>query len=133
MFKINYIISSIANAGCLTFSKNSNTPSESSAIDSEGKSSGCTGVAGTSGNLRSSPCDPRNEVGGALVLMEHMSPGVGGTMVYLNVNGELDAVLSRIESAGGKIIRPKFSIGEFGWVTLCEDTQGNMFGLSSMK
>ena len=32
-----------------------------------------------------------------------------------------------------KIGRPKFSIGEFGWVTLCEDTEGNLFGLSSMK
>lgn len=40
---------------------------------------------------------------------------------------------SLVVPAGGKVARPKFSIGEFGWVTLCEDTEGNLFGLSSMK
>jgi predicted enzyme related to lactoylglutathione lyase len=40
---------------------------------------------------------------------------------------------SRVVPAGGKVVRPKFSIGEFGWVTLCEDTEGNLFGLSSMQ
>lgn len=37
-----------------------------------------------------------------------------------------------IYGAGGKVVRSKFSIGEFGWVPLCEDTEGNVFGLSSM-
>ena len=40
---------------------------------------------------------------------------------------------ARVASAGGKLLRPKFSIGEFGWVALCEDSEGNPFGLSSMK
>lgn len=78
------------------------------------------------------PCDPREGVGGALVLMEGMVPGVGGTMVYLNVNGELDEVLSRIESAGGKICRPKFSIGEHGFIAIIMDTEGNAVGLHSL-
>jgi predicted enzyme related to lactoylglutathione lyase len=30
-------------------------------------------------------------------------------------------------------VRPKFSIGEFGFVSLCMDTEGNMFGVASMK
>ena len=70
--------------------------------------------------------------GGALVKSEYSQPGVGGTLLYFNVE---DCAIeeARIEAAGGKLIRPKFSIGEFGWVSLCQDTEGNMFGLSSMK
>jgi uncharacterized protein len=70
--------------------------------------------------------------GGALVKSEFSRPGVGGTMVYFSTK-DCVAEESRVEKAGGKVIRSKFSIGEFGWVTLCEDTEGNMFGLSSMQ
>ncbi len=69
---------------------------------------------------------------GALVKSQHARPGMGGTMVYFSVEN-CAAEQSRVVSAGGKIARPKFSIGEFGWVTLCEDTEGNMFGLNSMQ
>jgi predicted enzyme related to lactoylglutathione lyase len=69
---------------------------------------------------------------GALVKSLHSSPGVGGTMVYFNVE-DCSIEESRVESAGGLVIRSKFSIGEFGWVTLCKDSEGNMFGLSSIK
>ncbi len=69
---------------------------------------------------------------GALVKSMHSRPGPGGTMVYFSVEDCL-VEESRVAAAGGKVVRPKFSIGEFGWVTLCEDTEGNMFGLSSLK
>ncbi|BDA80268.1 glyoxalase [Leptospira kobayashii] len=69
---------------------------------------------------------------GALVKSNHAGPGIGGTMVYFSVE-DCSVEESRVVAAGGKIIRPKFSIGEFGWVTLCEDSEGNMFGLNSMK
>jgi uncharacterized protein len=69
---------------------------------------------------------------GALVKSEHSRPGMGGTMVYFSVEN-CSVEESRVVAAGGKIVRPKFSIGEFGWVTLCTDTEGNMFGLNSMK
>ncbi len=70
--------------------------------------------------------------GGALTKSEHASPGVGGTIVYFSTE---DCALeeAKIIDAGGAVVRPKFSIGEFGWVTLCQDTEGNMFGVSSMK
>lgn len=70
--------------------------------------------------------------GGALVKSNYACPGVGGTLVYFSVE-DCAKEEARITAAGGKIVRPKFSIGEFGWVTLCEDTEGNLFGLSSMK
>jgi predicted enzyme related to lactoylglutathione lyase len=53
-------------------------------------------------------------------------------MVYFSVEDCAEEG-SRVAAAGGKVIRPKFSIGQFGWVTLCQDTEGNMFGLNSMK
>jgi uncharacterized protein len=70
--------------------------------------------------------------GGALVKSSYARPGVGGTLVYFSVE-DCAKEESRVVAAGGKVIRPKFSIGEFGWVTMCEDTEGNLFGLSSMK
>ncbi len=69
---------------------------------------------------------------GALTKSEHASPGVGGTVVYFAAK-DCAVEESRVAEAGGKVVRPKFSIGEFGWVTLCHDTEGNMFGLNSLK
>lgn len=70
--------------------------------------------------------------GGALVKSSHARPGAGDTLVYFSVE-DCAQEESRVVAAGGKVVRPKFSIGEFGWVSLCEDTEGNLFGLSSMK
>lgn len=69
---------------------------------------------------------------GALTKAPHAKPGIGGTTVYFSVEdcAEQEA---RVAAAGGIVIRPKFSIGEFGWVCLCQDTEGNLFGLNSMK
>jgi uncharacterized protein len=70
--------------------------------------------------------------GGALVQSPHARPGPGGTLIYFSV---IDCAIecARVPAAGGKILRPKFSIGQFGFVAICEDTEGNIFGLSSMK
>ncbi len=69
---------------------------------------------------------------GALVKAEGAKPGPGGTQVYFN-SEDCSVEEARVVAAGGDVIRPKFSIGEFGWVTLCQDTEGNLFGISSMK
>ncbi len=68
---------------------------------------------------------------GALVKSPNSRPGVGGTMVYFSVN-DCAVEEARVVAAKGTVVRPKFSIGAFGWVTLCLDTEGNMFGLNSM-
>lgn len=70
--------------------------------------------------------------GGALVASEHARPGAGGTLVYFSVE-DCAVAASRVVEAGGRLVRPKFSIGEFGWVALCEDTEGNPFGLNSPR
>lgn len=69
---------------------------------------------------------------GALVKTEHAKPGPGGTQVYFSVE-DCATQQERVSDAGGTVIRPKFSIGQFGFVVLCKDTEGNMIGFNSMK
>jgi predicted enzyme related to lactoylglutathione lyase len=69
---------------------------------------------------------------GALVKSPHARPGSGGTMIYFNVD-DCAVEEARAAAAGGTVVRPKFSIGDFGWVSLCMDTEGNLFGLNSMR
>jgi len=38
-----------------------------------------------------------------------------------------------VEEAGGKIIKSKMSIGEFGFISLFSDLDGNTIGLHSRK
>ncbi|GAA6181373.1 VOC family protein [Shimia sp. NS0008-38b] len=68
--------------------------------------------------------------GGAISKSPYARPGAGGTVVYFNCT-DCAVEEARVTEAGGHILRPKFSIGEFGFVTLCQDTEGNVFGLSS--
>lgn len=68
---------------------------------------------------------------GALTKSPHAGPGVGGTTIYFMAE-DCAVPEGRVAQAGGVVIRPKFSIGEFGWVSLCQDTEGNMFGINSM-
>lgn len=70
--------------------------------------------------------------GGALSKSEHARPGPGGTVIYFMAE-DCAVNAARVAEAGGQVIRPKFSIGEFGWIVLCQDTEGNIFGLNSMK
>lgn len=70
--------------------------------------------------------------GGALTKMEGYKPGPGGTLVYLDVEGDLDGVLSRIPSAGGKVVRERTAIPPHGFIGILEDTEGNIVGLHSM-
>lgn len=78
------------------------------------------------------PYDNMKGVGGALTKMEGCKPGAGGTLVYLNVEGDLDGVISRISGAGGKIVKERFAIPPHGFIALFEDTEGNTVGLHSM-
>ncbi len=69
---------------------------------------------------------------GALVKLDEVKPGSGGTLLYF-ASEEINDELSRVEAAGGKIIRPKLDTGHFGFIAFIEDTEGNMIGLRSMK
>jgi uncharacterized protein len=66
---------------------------------------------------------------GALMAGDGYVPSASGTVVYLNCNPSLDAVLARVEAAGGQIVVPKTDIGENGFFAFILDTEGNRVGL----
>jgi predicted enzyme related to lactoylglutathione lyase len=78
------------------------------------------------------PYDNMKGVGGAITKMDGMLTGQGGTLVYLNVEGDLDGALERIPSAGGAVVKPRTAIGEHGFIAVFKDTEGNSVGLHSM-
>jgi hypothetical protein len=70
--------------------------------------------------------------GGMLVKSAKSSPGAGGTLVYFTCEDcAVEAAL--VEQHGGKLRQPKHSIGEYGFVAMAEDSEGNPIGLHSMK
>ncbi len=72
-------------------------------------------------------------VAGSLVQRKGAQPGGGGTLVYLNCNGTLDAVIARVEKSGGKVMMPKTDIGPPGFIAVMVDTEGNSVGLHSER
>lgn len=68
--------------------------------------------------------------GGALVKMSGMSPGGNSTLVYFACD-DCAVEASRVAQAGGRIQQEKMSIGEYGFIALAFDTEGNMFGMHS--
>lgn len=71
-------------------------------------------------------------ISGALVKMENMNPGTGGTLVYFACEN-CATEESRVKKAGGKVLQPKMPIGEYGFCSLVMDTEGNTIGLHSMN
>jgi hypothetical protein len=69
---------------------------------------------------------------GSLVKMEGVRSGGGGTLVYFGCE-DCAIEAARVVDAGGGIDREKFSIGEYGFIALVHDSEGNMIGLHSVK
>ncbi len=71
-------------------------------------------------------------VGGALVEGEWYKPTQDGAVVYLNANPDLSVPLSKVETAGGKIIMPKKQITEeIGYMAMFVDSEGNRVAFHS--
>jgi len=68
---------------------------------------------------------------GALVKMPGFPSGGNSTLVYFSCT-DCAVEQGRVKAAGGRIQRPKMSIGEYGFISLAFDTEGNMFGLHSL-
>jgi uncharacterized protein len=69
---------------------------------------------------------------GSIVKGEGYVPSHTGTLVYFSVP-DIEAVLERIKQNGGRILLPRTSIGEYGFVANFEDPEGNKVALHSMK
>jgi uncharacterized protein len=69
---------------------------------------------------------------GSLVKSKGYEPSATGTVVYFysdNVNIELAKAVKN----GGKVLVPKTDIGEYGFIALFTDSEGNRIGLHSAK
>jgi len=69
---------------------------------------------------------------GALVKAPGYPSGGNSVLVYFACD-DCATEAGRVAKAGGRIEKAKFSIGEYGFIVLAIDTEGNMFGLHSMK
>ncbi len=69
---------------------------------------------------------------GALVEKENYVANENNTVVYFASN-DCTTEEIRIESAGGKLLKSKTPIGEFGFISIFLDTEGNTIGLHSRK
>ncbi|WKV12631.1 VOC family protein [Marivirga harenae] len=79
------------------------------------------------------PMDMNGEgASGTLVKMKGFDAGNNSTIVYFQ--SEDCAIEERkISSAGGQVFKSKQSLGEYGFMILAIDTEGNMFGVHSQK
>jgi len=69
---------------------------------------------------------------------EKDTPGIDGgimkrmdretTIVTIDVPS-VDEFTSKIEDAGGKIVKPKMAVPGVGYFAYCADTEGNVFGI----
>jgi uncharacterized protein len=79
------------------------------------------------------PMEPdRAGATGALVKMEGFPSGGNSTIVYFTCS-DCAVEAKRASESGGKIFKEKFSIGQYGFIALVLDTEGNMIGLHSMQ
>lgn len=69
---------------------------------------------------------------GALVRMPGFDGGGNGVIVYFSCD-DCAVEAARVNAAGGHLEREKFSIGEYGFIALAVDTEGNMIGLHSRQ
>ena len=79
--------------------------------------------------------DMMTGVGGALVHSDgfHVPSATDGPLIYLNANPDVQNVLDKVETAGGKIAVPKTQISpEYGYMAVIMDTEGNRIALHSV-
>ena len=69
---------------------------------------------------------------GALVKMEGKDSGGGGTIIYFSC-ADCAVEAGRAAQHGGKVVKEKFSIGQYGFIAFVEDTEGNVIGLHSIR
>jgi predicted enzyme related to lactoylglutathione lyase len=69
---------------------------------------------------------------GSLVRMPGFPSGGNSTLVYFSC-ADCAVESGRVVAAGGRIQKEKMSIGQYGFIALAYDTEGNMFGLHSLR
>lgn len=67
---------------------------------------------------------------GALVENVNVSNNGNNTVIYF-ASQDCITEEARVVAAGGEVLRPKMSIGAFGYISLFSDLDGNVIGLHS--
>ncbi len=65
---------------------------------------------------------------GTLVKGNGYAPCASGTLIYFSTP-DIEAALARAAERGGKTLKAKTSIGEYGFIGLLQDSEGNHIGL----
>lgn len=71
-------------------------------------------------------------ISGALVRMQGVAAGGNSVLVYFMCK-DCAVEADKAVKAGGRLHKPKFSIGQYGFIALVGDSEGNMIGLHSMQ
>lgn len=69
---------------------------------------------------------------GALIRMPGFASGANSVLVYFSC-ADCAVEAKKAAKSGGKIEKPKMSIGQYGHIALIVYTEGNMVGLHSMQ
>jgi predicted enzyme related to lactoylglutathione lyase len=67
-----------------------------------------------------------------LIMSDDLKPGsTQGARIYLSALGDIEAMVKRIEDAGGRIVMPPTDMGEMvGTIAFFIDSEGNQIGIS---
>ena len=69
---------------------------------------------------------------GALMKAAGYEPSHAGTVLYFSVE-DINETLRRIGANGGKMLMPRTSIGQYGFIAQYEDPEGNRLALHAMQ
>jgi len=84
--------------------------------------------------MRMFPLDDPAGIGGSLVESGgfHKPSSTDGPLLYLNANPDVQLVLEKVETSGGKIVVPKTQISPtFGYMAVIIDSENNRIALHS--
>jgi predicted enzyme related to lactoylglutathione lyase len=72
-------------------------------------------------------------VSGCLVTSQDNRPSQQGPLIYLNVNGRMDAAVGAVAGHGGTVLQGKHQIGPYGFRAIILDSEGNKIALHSVQ
>jgi hypothetical protein len=78
------------------------------------------------------PYDSKQETGGSLIKGDGIAPSPTGPILYLNAESSFDAVLGRVEPAGGKVLMQNREM-PYGPIAQFTDSEGNRLGLHAAR
>ena len=74
------------------------------------------------------------KVTGGITQSQMHKPSQDGCVIYLNADPDIQIIIDRIVSAGGKVVMQKTQVTpEYGYMAFFIDTEGNKIGLHSRK